>query len=538
MAGAPVEPAGDENRLARRRDAEPLQFVDRGGECATARVARRSGQRQLRRLDDERRRAAARDERLERRAGEREAERVADGRGDVDDSSRGPARPQHDAVADVHDRDRASRTGSGPVALRDVAVQAEERLPEAALRPEAGREQVGDAPVGDHDVVAPLPGPRERGLGERDARRPSHGLPDPSPPSRAGRRRQAGRARSGRSTARPGTSSNAPTMRPSRSTTRSPTSGFARSSRISAAELVRVLARAAVRERRASAPGGRKHRGQRDQRVDVALLRAPDALRPLALGHLADTVRVLLAEPDARPGAEEGRVVRGSHRVVAHVALVDPAPGRGAVEVAEVLRLLDGVAGELDPDVVAPDRVGPRRARAGTRRRGRRAGRRSLRRRRNAQRLDLGLCRGGVLEPLGKQRLGRVDAPGDGPPAARRRGRRSRRRMGESRGVPSPRDDSSRATLAQPIWGGAAAETLAAASRRDPLRRGASPAAPGPGQEPPARSLRLDARARARDEDDLSSMRSPSRPAVETPLDPAALPRVRTACRSRNASGT
>ena len=54
------------------------------------------------------------------------------------------------------------------MALRDVPVQADERLPEAALGPEAGSEQVGDAPVGDHDVVAPLPSPGERGFGERD----------------------------------------------------------------------------------------------------------------------------------------------------------------------------------------------------------------------------------------------------------------------------------------------------------------------------------------------------------------------------------
>ena len=71
---------------------------------------------------------------------------------------------------------------------------------------------------------------------------------------------------------------------------------------------------------------------------------------------------VLLSEADARPGAEQAIVVRGSDRVVAHVPLVDPARGRGAVEVAEILRLLDGVAGELDPDVVAPDRVRARRA--------------------------------------------------------------------------------------------------------------------------------------------------------------------------------
>ena len=36
LAGAPVEPAGDENRLARRRDAQPLELADRGGERVAA----------------------------------------------------------------------------------------------------------------------------------------------------------------------------------------------------------------------------------------------------------------------------------------------------------------------------------------------------------------------------------------------------------------------------------------------------------------------------------------------------------------------
>ena len=148
-----------------------------------------------------------------------------------------------------------------------------------------------------------------------------------------------------------------------------------------------------------------ERRSQRDQRVDVTLLRATDAHRPLALGHFADTVRVLLAEPDARPGAEKGRVVRGSHRVVTHPALVHPATGCCAVEVADVLRLLDGVAGELDPDVVAPDRVGPRRAEQvpddAAVPQGDGAGDAV----RTPQGCDLLLCRGGVLVALGKERL-------------------------------------------------------------------------------------------------------------------------------------
>ena len=148
--------------------AEPLELLDRGCERSLARIDRRAGQRQLRRLDDERRRAAARDERLERRAGEREAERVADGRG------RRRRRPPRAGAAAARRRRarsrprRASRTGSGRAALRDVAVQAEERRPEAARRPEAGREQVRDAPVGDHRPRARARAPRRTRLRERE----------------------------------------------------------------------------------------------------------------------------------------------------------------------------------------------------------------------------------------------------------------------------------------------------------------------------------------------------------------------------------
>ena len=115
VPGPPVEPARDQDRLARRRDAEPFELLDRGGERVAPRVTGRAGQRQLRSLDEEGGGAAARDERLERRAGEREAERVANGRGDVDDALRGPARPQHDAVvACVHDRDARSGRDRDP----------------------------------------------------------------------------------------------------------------------------------------------------------------------------------------------------------------------------------------------------------------------------------------------------------------------------------------------------------------------------------------------------------------------------------------
>jgi hypothetical protein len=54
--------------------------------------------------------------------------------------------------------------------LRNVSVQAEEGGAEAAARPEARREQVRHAPVGDHGLVAATARPGEGSLGQRDAR--------------------------------------------------------------------------------------------------------------------------------------------------------------------------------------------------------------------------------------------------------------------------------------------------------------------------------------------------------------------------------
>jgi tetratricopeptide (TPR) repeat protein len=55
-------------------------------------------------------------------------------------------------------------------ALWDRAVEAQEGRAEAAARPEARREQVRDAPVGDHRLVAAAARPGEARLGQRDAR--------------------------------------------------------------------------------------------------------------------------------------------------------------------------------------------------------------------------------------------------------------------------------------------------------------------------------------------------------------------------------
>ena len=84
-ARPPGEPGRDEQGLALGRDADPLELVRGGGDRRLARVARGAGDRERGRLDEDRRPAAARDERLERLAREREPQRVADGGADVGD---------------------------------------------------------------------------------------------------------------------------------------------------------------------------------------------------------------------------------------------------------------------------------------------------------------------------------------------------------------------------------------------------------------------------------------------------------------------
>ena len=70
---------------------------------------------------------------------------------------------------------------------------------------------------------------------------------------------------------------------------------------------------------------------------------------------LLQPVRVLLAEADPEPRVDERGVTGGNERVMARAPVLHPALGRSRVQVAEILRLLDCVAGELDPDVLAPD---------------------------------------------------------------------------------------------------------------------------------------------------------------------------------------
>jgi tetratricopeptide (TPR) repeat protein len=66
--------------------------------------------------------------------------------------------------------DHALRPNLETRALWNRAIEAEEGRAEAAARPEARCEEVRDAPVGDHGLVAAAAGPGEARVGQRDAR--------------------------------------------------------------------------------------------------------------------------------------------------------------------------------------------------------------------------------------------------------------------------------------------------------------------------------------------------------------------------------
>jgi hypothetical protein len=98
LVDAPGEAAGHENRHTIRRDAGPLELVDRDGDRGRPGFDRRRRDGLSRRLDHDRRAPASRDERLERLAREGEAERVAYRGGDVRDRLSRRRRREHDGI--------------------------------------------------------------------------------------------------------------------------------------------------------------------------------------------------------------------------------------------------------------------------------------------------------------------------------------------------------------------------------------------------------------------------------------------------------
>ena len=82
-AGATAEAAGDEDGVPLARDAVQLELVEDGGEDVPARVLLDGGQREPRRLHDDRRPTAARRDGLEGRPRQRVAERLGDRGADV-----------------------------------------------------------------------------------------------------------------------------------------------------------------------------------------------------------------------------------------------------------------------------------------------------------------------------------------------------------------------------------------------------------------------------------------------------------------------
>ena len=200
-----------------------------------------------------------------------------------------------------------------------------------------------------------------------------------------------------------------PTTRPSISATKVVNFGSSKSSSHSATA--------------SSIEGQRDHRedrrgdlvlGERDlepaEGDDVAALRPADdhPVRDpgglIGCRRLADPVDVLQAEPGAEPGVDEGRVRRGHDDGVPDRAGLHPAARERAVQVADELRVGDGVAGALDPHVRAPgpaargrDEVaGDRPVAQGDRAVGTVPG---------GEPLDLGAGGSGVLEPRIERRL-------------------------------------------------------------------------------------------------------------------------------------
>ncbi len=107
MAGAPSETAGHEERLPFERRPGAVELRHRRRDRRSPRVVHRTGDRQSRRLDDDRGTAATRNERLDGLAREREAQRVANRGRHVRDRLPGRRRSEHDVVLSrLHDGSR------------------------------------------------------------------------------------------------------------------------------------------------------------------------------------------------------------------------------------------------------------------------------------------------------------------------------------------------------------------------------------------------------------------------------------------------
>ena len=98
LAEPPPEPARHEDRLALVRYPAALELRDRHRDGRLTSVLRRAGQRERRRLDEDRCSSAWCDERVQPTAGERKAECIADGCLHVDDPPGRGGRTKDDVV--------------------------------------------------------------------------------------------------------------------------------------------------------------------------------------------------------------------------------------------------------------------------------------------------------------------------------------------------------------------------------------------------------------------------------------------------------
>jgi hypothetical protein len=107
---------------------------------------------------------------------------------------------------------------------------------------------------------------------------------------------------------------------------------------------------------------GRQRQVELHQLVDLVQARSADleTVGQVGLGvcrDLADPVRLLLTEAETEPRFDEGRIARRNERVMPVTSILNPALSCMRVEVADGLGFVDGMSGELDPDVRSPHLV-------------------------------------------------------------------------------------------------------------------------------------------------------------------------------------